>query len=141
MEIQFTVPGRPKGKGRPRATMAAGHARVYTPADTVNYENWVRLCYRQEHPGVMLAGPVSMVVAAYFAVPKSYSKKKAAMCASGALKPTCKPDMDNIVKAVADALNGVAYRDDSCIVSLSVHKLYGDAERLEIVLLGEEAPR
>ena len=51
---------------------------------------------------------------------------------NGELKPTVKPDLDNIAKIVADALNGLAYRDDSCIVDLVVRKRYGVEARVEV---------
>lgn len=48
--------------------------------------------------------------------------------------PLKKPDMDNIVKVVADALNGVAYHDDTQIALLSASKIYSDEEGLDIVV-------
>ena len=98
------------------------------------------LCYQQRHAGVRFAPPIILEVNAYFAIPKSYPKKKAALCSQNILRPTCKPDMDNIVKAVADALNGVAYRDDSAGTSEksmnegfylpkeTIEKLWGDMD-------------
>ena len=41
-EVSFVIPGRVKGKGRPRAVARGGFARVYTPKDTVNAESMVR---------------------------------------------------------------------------------------------------
>lgn len=79
-------------------------------------------------------------LSAYFAIPKSYPKKKAALCNQNILRPTCKPDMDNIAKTVADALNGVAYRDDSAIVELRVAKRYGSPERLVVRVSGDLEP-
>lgn len=137
IELIFEVPGRPQGKGRPRAYARGGHARVYTPEKTVTYESWIRLCYQQAYSGVRLEGPVALAVTAVFAVPRSYAKKKAAQCLAGEIWPTCKPDFDNILKAVADALNGVAYLDDSTVVRGSVDKRYGEAERLVVRLCGE----
>lgn len=62
--------------------------------------------------------PVVLEINAYFEIPKSYTKKKRALCEQGDILPTCKPDIDNVVKAVADGLNGVAYKDDSGIVEI-----------------------
>ena len=75
-----------------------------------------------------------------FEVPQSYPKKKAALCTQNITRPTCKPDMDNIVKAVADALNGVAYKDDSGIVEAHVYKRYGPQAMLRVRLTGELEP-
>ena len=140
-QLVFEVPGKPRGKGRPRASVVAGRARMYTPAETASYENKILLCYQQRHSGKRFLAPVSLEVEAYFSVPRSYTKKRAALCAQNALRPTCKPDMDNIVKAVADALNGVAYADDSGIVELHISKRYGSPERLVVRLSGEIVPQ
>ena len=142
MKLTFSVPGPVKGKGRPRATVTpGGHARMYTPADTANYENHIRACYLRQIGRMTVAPPVVLEVVAQFAVPKSYSRKKALLCAQNITRPTCKPDADNILKAVADALNGVAYADDSAIVEMRVSKRYGAAPALYVRLTGEPLPK
>ena len=73
-------------------------------------------------------------IEAYFSVPKSASKKKRAAMLTGDIRPTKKPDMDNILKTVADALNGIAYRDDSQIVRAIVDKYYDTAPRLIVTI-------
>ena len=61
---------------------------------------------------------------AYFPVPKSYSKKKRNECVTGLVKPTVKPDIDNVVKAALDAMNGVVYADDKQVFEVTVTKQY-----------------
>lgn len=53
---------------------------------------------------------------------------------NGELLPAKKPDIDNIAKAVLDALNSVAYRDDTQIVELQIRKQYSEKPRLEICM-------
>ena len=45
-----------------------------------------------------------------------------------------KPDVDNITKVILDALNGVAYLDDSGVIAVTVEKEYGEAARVEVEL-------
>ena len=71
---------------------------------------------------------------AKFLPPKSTSKIKHAEMLCGSLKPLKKPDVDNIVKVVADALNGVAYHDDTQIVSVSAKKVYAASEGLDVIV-------
>ena len=139
-QITFDVPGKPQGKGRPRASVMGGHARLRTPQETVQYENWIKLCYQRTANNTRFAAPVILEVLALFEVPQSYPKKKAMLCTQNITRPTCKPDMDNIVKAVADALNGVAYKDDSGIVETHVYKRYGPQAMLRVKLTGELIP-
>ena len=134
-ERMFTVPGKPVGKGRPRFSAAAGYVKAYTPAKTANYENWVRLCYQEAYRDMpQLEGPVCMVLEAVFAPAKSWPKKRRALALSGHLRPVTKPDADNLIKAVADALNGIAYRDDVQVVSVACDKRYGETEGLTVTL-------
>ena len=48
--------------------------------------------------------------------------------------PLKKPDMDNIVKVVADALNGVAYHDDVQIALVQAKKCYSAVEGLDVTV-------
>lgn len=136
MRIEFTVPGEPKGKGRPRFARAGEHTRTYTPADTLAYENVVQQQYQYQckdemfEKGTML----DMRIMAYFAIPKSASKKKRAQMLDEELRPAKKPDMDNIIKIIADALNKIAYYDDSQIVDTTIRKFYSDMPRVEVLI-------
>ena len=131
--IEFTVPGKPYGKGRPRFTRA-GH--VYTPEKTAAYEELVKLFYRKEAHGEQLTAPIEATIYVIFEPAKSCTKKERAQKLSGEIQPTIKPDCDNIGKTILDALNGIAYEDDIQIIALHVYKLYG-AEAKAIVMLRE----
>lgn len=128
--IRFTIPGEPFGKQRPRVTKFG----TYTPEKTANYENLVKLCFRQEHKGKLLEGPLDISITAYYPVPKSTSKKKAGLMLAQLIRPTKKPDCDNIVKIVCDALNNIAYKDDAQVVSCKVSKFYSDRPRVVVKL-------
>lgn len=129
--IKFIIPGEPKAKARHRTTKSGFN---YTPKETVEYENWVKQCFILEHGQTMLEGQIKAEIRAYFGIPKSYSKKKRREIEEGALRPTKRPDTDNIAKAVLDSLNGIAYKDDSSIVSLQVDKYFDEKPRVEVTL-------
>lgn len=124
--VSFTVPGEPIGKGRPRVGKIAGHARLFTPAKTVNYEGLIAHAAQQAMAG---AAPMECACQVQLSitcsVPASWSKKKQAAALLGGVLPTKKPDTDNVVKAVFDGLNGVVWRDDVQAVDLFVRKRYG----------------
>ena len=126
--VSFTVPGEPIGKGRPRATTRAGHAALYTPKKTANYESLIAHAAHQAMAG---AAPVEFACQVQLSitvgVPASWSKKKQAAALAGQVLPTKKPDTDNVVKAVFDGMNGVVWRDDVQAVDLFVRKRYGAA--------------
>ncbi len=129
--ISFSVPGEPVRKGRPRFTRT-GHP--YTPGKTGSYESLVRLAYGGSGTIFPKGVPVRVKITAYFGIPKSASKKRRAMMIAGDIAPTKKPDFDNIQKIICDALNGVAYHDDSQIVKADIEKVYSTTPRVEVTV-------
>lgn len=75
---------------------------------------------------------IQVTITAYHPIPKRSSKALRELMISGANRPAKKPDWDNIGKAVCDALNGVAYKDDAQIVQAKVEKYYSDTPRVEV---------
>ncbi len=141
--ICFTVPGKPQGKARARTYYNAKKKAMSstTPDKTVLYENFIATRY-MEAAGEQRFSDGAYIKAriqAFYEIPKSSSKVKKTAMLSGELLPTKKPDIDNIVKAVLDALNEVAYRDDTQVVELQVRKQYSERPRMEICLEELEA--
>lgn len=136
MIVHFTVPGEPQGKGRPRFSKTANYVRTYTPANTASYENLVKVEYQRLYGTARFADEelLDMRIFAFFAIPKSASKKRKAQMQKNILRPVKKPDFDNIEKIIADSLNGVAYRDDTQIVDAIVRKFYSEIPRVEVFI-------
>ena len=79
-----------------------------------------------ESAGIETAtGPVRIEARAIFTIPKSWPKSKKQAALVGEVQHTGKPDADNVLKIVGDALNGIVWADDSQIVSASINKRYG----------------
>lgn len=134
--IKFTIPGEPKGKGRPRVNYNKyiGRTVTHTPKETIIYENWVRDCFMAagQKPILTPKVPLFLELGVYMAIAASASEKKKGKMRLGAIMPTKKPDMDNIVKAVCDSLNHIAYHDDAQICDLIVKKRFSDTPRVEV---------
>lgn len=135
------VDGAPMGKERPRATSFGGHARIYTPKKTQNYEGRFASEWRAKYPELEpVSTAIEVSIVCVFPLLKSDYKKDGNLTASGFRKirneekPTKKPDLDNIAKAVLDGLNGIAFVDDSQIVKLTISKAYGQRPRVEFNL-------
>ncbi|NFH34505.1 RusA family crossover junction endodeoxyribonuclease [Clostridium sporogenes] len=133
--MKIVIDGKPMGKQRPRFNTKTGKA--YTADKTVNYENWVKLCWHQQCKGEKLTGEIVAFINAYYAIPKSTSKKNKKDMLLGNIRPTIKPDVDNIAKVILDSLNSLAYKDDKQIVFCTISKWYGENPRVEVIL--EEA--
>jgi Holliday junction resolvase RusA-like endonuclease len=121
----FEIPGEPQGKGRPRFN--GKHA--YTPQKTRDYESYVKQCFMAKYGNVEpLKGNVKADIIAVYKIPKSTSKKNRELMLKGEIRPTKKPDADNVAKGVLDSINGLAYIDDKQVVELSVRKWYGEPQ-------------
>ena len=104
--VSFTVPGPPKGKARARTVRTKyGRTFSYTPDGTVLYENLIKTCYYQTGVNPFDADEeLRATIVAY------------------------------VIKSILDALNKVAYHDDTQIVSLSMEKFYSDSPRVEVTI-------
>jgi Holliday junction resolvase RusA-like endonuclease len=133
--VYFVVYGNPVGKGRPRATSRGGFVRMYTDAKTLGFESAVadeaRIAMREWQA---FDTPIQLQLSAYYPIPKSWSKKKRQMAMDGEIHPQVKPDLDNVMKAVLDAMNGVVYVDDSQVINMVATKRYSSDPRVEVYL-------
>jgi Holliday junction resolvase RusA-like endonuclease len=129
--IVVTVPGAPVGKGRPRVSRMGGFARLYTPEKTASYESLVKLAGSQAMAGRdPILGPVRVRLDVCCPIPASWSGKKREMAARGEIRPTTKPDLDNVAKVLFDGLNGIVWRDDVQVVCAEIEKTYSHSPRV-----------
>lgn len=133
MKIKFAIPGIPIPKARPRVPRK-GHA--FTPKKTKEYETLVQDVYNLTVGEYLGDSAIVATIDLYFPIPESYSKSKKRRIADGEIKHTKRPDVDNCAKAILDALNEVAYKDDAQIVESRITKHYAvDGNvRAEVVL-------
>lgn len=134
--LEITIPGQPQGKGRARFAKRGAFMRAYTPAKTVAYEGLIALAGQQAMQGrERFVGPVELRIEAMFAIPASWPRKRR----EAALWHTGRPDGDNILKAVGDGLNGIAWNDDAQVARCSITKVYGDTPGLKVLVAPLEA--
>ena len=114
--ITFYIPGNPQGKARPRL----GRGKVYTPKKTVDYESLIKvMAYNAMKRTPLMSGPVYAEINIYMLIPNSWSKKEKKLAEQEIRLPTVKPDLDNIIKVIFDAINGIVYIDDNNIYDQS----------------------
>ena len=138
--IIIELPGPVRGKGRHRSRIARGRdgsqfIANYADSATRSYEGMLRAAAADAMAGrPLLDGPVLVKIVAVFAVPASWSKRKRGDALAGAVRPTVKPDGDNIMKTI-DSLNGIVWRDDAQVVAWTGRKIYGERPGLKIEVL------
>ena len=130
--IEITLPGLPRGKGRPRFSARGGFARAYTDAKTASYEGALRLAGAAVMAGRSpLTCALALEMVAVFPIPASWSRRKKAEAEQGIIRPTGKPDCDNLLKCI-DGLNEIVWKDDAQIVRATITKVYGSNPELWI---------
>ena len=134
MEKRLTITIEPSPKERPRATVVGGHARIYTPGTTAAYEKKIRDAWIRAHGDKPMDGQLLAKIFYGFPIPKSTPKKKIPDMLARIVRPTVKPDLDNLDKAVMDALNKVAYKDDSQIVAKVSKKHYAEVPTVKVII-------
>jgi len=107
---------------------------AYDPKKSRDYKDYVRLAASEHAPAKLLDEALALEIKVFRPIPKSFSKKKAADAESGLIRPTTKPDADNYLKGIKDALKNVIWTDDSQIVDVHVSKWYGQRPRVEITI-------
>ena len=133
--IEFTIPGAPVAKGRPRFARRGAYVTTYSPDKTASYENLVKIMASQAmQSSPPIKDAVSVQVWLFVTPPASWSKKKTSQALAQYIKPTSKPDIDNVVKGLFDAMNGIVFVDDKQVVRLTVEKLYSDIARARVTV-------
>ena len=134
--IEMMLPYEPKPKLRPRFGVRRNRVITHTPEATKQFESSVGGYYAAVNKGFMFpkGTPLKASIEFGMRIPESASKKRSNEMLSGNIQHTVKPDLDNLTKAVLDALNGVAWYDDAQIIELSVSKRYIHSPSIYIII-------
>lgn len=120
-EIVIQINIDPVPKGRPRFSNFGKLPRVYTPSKTLLYENALKTMLKAAYKGAPIEHEICVGVFFYLKRPKT----------SKNVHPKTKPDLDNYLKAVLDAGNGILWKDDAIITEIHCKKAYSDTVFIE----------
>ena len=133
--VAFTLYINPVAKARPRVTWdGSGKAHGFTPGKTRDAEADIKrqiidsldLSKQSFDAGV----PLKLEATFYRARPRRL--------AESVVMPVSRPDTDNLLKLLTDAMQGLIYPDDSQITSVETKKRYGEPPRIEVRLSVDE---
>lgn len=116
MAFEVFIPMKPVAKGRPRFGRGG---RVYTPDETAHAEAFLKGYLRVKYRGLLIEGPLAVSIVVHKERPKSQPKR---------VYPTSRPDLDNYIKLVMDAMNGLVFIDDAQVVKLDGEKKYSEEQ-------------
>jgi Holliday junction resolvase RusA-like endonuclease len=126
--IKAWINGTPKGQPRPRAFARNGRARMYDPGTAEAWKSSIAAALEGKIPAKPMTGPVIMTAAFYMPRPRAHygtGKRAEELRADAPRLHTSKPDIDNLVKAVMDALSTLGvWRDDAQVASQTAYKRY-----------------
>jgi len=135
--MKLIIYGSPVAQGRPKFSTAGGFTRAYDPAKSRDYKDYIRLAAAEQMRGKEpLEGALALSIRVYRSMPSTLqkNKKKSALAEAGVIRPITKPDLDNYVKGIKDALKSICWNDDSQIVAYKepFGKYYSLTPRIEV---------
>lgn len=133
--VKFEFDIAPVEQARPRATRMSKGIRLYDPKKVSIFKRQLGMLAKQQMLDRGLEpydGPLEVCMEFYRPVQASVSKKERALRLLGVHRPTVKPDLDNYIKSTSDALNGILWADDNCIVGLEAKKYYAERPHLTV---------
>lgn len=132
--IEFVVPGRAVGKGRPKVNTVT--RRAFTPRATRIAERAVRSAWEAAGRPRVPDGAVHLGIVVRVRRPRAHVLRGGGLSAEGRRRPvpTSRPDFDNVAKTVSDALTACAYRDDALVASHVFRREWGERDELVVTL-------
>jgi Holliday junction resolvase RusA-like endonuclease len=136
--IVVELKGEPKGRLQPQPRIVTRRrdgrqvAILHQASKTRRYQKSLAWAARAAMGRrALITGAVAVTVTAVMSVPRSWSKRKRDAALAGVLRPTGKPDWDNLGKQL-DAFKGIVWGDDAPVVDGRVVKVYGEEPMLRI---------
>ena len=126
MKLDFFVSGVPKAQPRVKAFVRGGHAGVYTPDSAESWKQAVRLQAAANAPESVMSGVVRVELDFFLPRPKAHHKRDGSVKSNSPVWHCKKPDLDNLIKAVTDAITDTqrVWLDDSQICEITATKTY-----------------
>jgi len=142
LKLEFTVPGVPRPKDRPRVRVVTPRGRkpfatFYSTKENEAAEEYVQKWAMKamvEKQMPIFESAIALDLMFYVPIPQSFSRIKRERANNGDILPVTKPDLDNYVKLVMDAMNKVVYKDDNLVVAIRARKGYSDNPGTVIVI-------
>lgn len=138
LKQQELISRNPRFKGKLKSVP---HGFARDPQKSKNFKLTVGYIARSQFHAKLIDYPISVKLKFYRKVLKSSSKKEKEKMISGEIRPTKKPDIDNYVKGMLDALNKVLWQDDALITDLTVSKYFAEKPRIEMEIERVDAKR
>lgn len=129
--LTIRIPSEPIGKQRARGK------NFYTPPETRRFEDLIQNHAREAMDGCEpVEFAIKLDIRFLLSVPASWPKWKRTAAYQGLVKPTSRPDLDNLTKAIMDGFNGVVWRDDAQVFKAQTEKVYSACPETVVTVKG-----
>lgn len=133
--LKIEIPGVIQPQERPRFSRRGKGVVTHDAPKSRDFKDFVKLVAWQNKPSELITEPIKLKADIYLMPPKKYQTgPKRALIASGELRPTTKPDLDNLIKGIKDGMSKVIWHDDAQIVEMTVCKYYSEQPRAEVTI-------
>ncbi|PJO42920.1 RusA family crossover junction endodeoxyribonuclease [Lysinibacillus xylanilyticus] len=133
--LTFEIPGVIQPQERPRLSRQGKGMRTHDAPKSKDFKDFVMLVAYQYKPSELITEPIKLKADIYLMPPQNLrTGPKRKLIASGELRPTKKPDLDNLIKGIKDGCNKIIWHDDSQIVDMTVRKFYSEQPRAEVMI-------
>lgn len=135
LKIEFVIPGVTQAQERPRFSRQGKNVKTYDAPKSKSYKDFVKLVAWQHKPSELITTAIKLTANIYIMPPKKYhTGPKRVLIERDELRPTTKPDLDNLIKGIKDGCSKIIWHDDSQIVDMVVHKFYSEQPRAEVTI-------
>lgn len=126
-KIAFRLWGEAKPQQRPRTFYIGGKIVTHSPKDNqASYLNQIQELFLKDKWQIQLRGAIRLTATFYFKRPKNHTNAKGKPLKPWRKYPAVRPDYDNLIKGIQDALNDTILADDGAIVEAHIYKRYAD---------------
>ena len=133
MKIKLEFDVKPMAKQSFRTTRSG---QKYLDPSVIKYRKAIRnmaIAQMRNQKAEKIEGAVNMNIIYAFRRPQSLSKKERSEIDNGKTVPkTTKPDIDNLTKAILDALNGIVWKDDAQVTQIKIQKVWSSKDQIEV---------
>lgn len=133
MKIKLEFDIKPMAKQSFRTTRSG---QKYLDPSVIKYRKAIRnkaIAQMRNQKAEKIEGAVNMNIVYAFRRPQSLSKKERNEIDNGKIVPkTTKPDIDNLTKAILDALNGIFWKDDAQVTQIKIQKVWSSKDQIEV---------
>ena len=133
--LTFEITGVIQPQERPRFSRRGKKVVTHDAPKSKDFKDFVKLVAWKHKPSELITEHIKLKADIYLMPPQNLrTGPKRKLITSGELRPTKKPDLDNLIKGIKDGCNKIIWHDDSQILDMTLRKFYSEQPRAEVMI-------